>query len=1051
MNKKFYGTLLLGTLLLGSTIVSCKDYDDDIDNLQDQITQLATKADLESKVSALESSLSAAKASAESAVTTATQALADAKAAADKANSASDAADKAAAAVKAAEEALAAAEKKVAAIEEQLAAVETLKADLQAYTEAEIEKLKTQIATDIDALKEEVQGLVGLHYVDLMMSNATPFDLFSGFVSYVKFTPKATDLKYKTLKAKFPELAEIEGTNVLKKGQLNVLVVPANAEMKPEYTYELIDKDQEVAALEISNPVKGLTRASGSEYWNLEVAPTFNEKGKINEVSADAFALRVKEGDVEIYKTDFSFPAMATKYAEDVEITCNSGSRINSNSTTYDYIPLSYDDSEIDLLNDKVFENGTKPAITIENGLDNYYIFEIKDIDNDNFNIEKAGISIEGSTLKVKDLSKVNGSADIFCTVTALGANGSTARKENLWISLSKEVEASVTLASKQIELGNKNTYTLRYSVDSLGLTPSVIADGGWFNVVNEDGKEVAIRKDGADWFNDAKVQLFVTETSSAMTVTGANARKAKFIGFTVDTDKLIPGSYTVKMHVGYGNSQVIGEGELSVVNSGTVIKLIEALCDENGVLQAVGNNIEYDQSDKIYNAIYDVEQAIILKGAKLVEHENEFMIDLDATETSKSWVDPGTKKIKIAVNGIDVNGVEHNDINNTVRNLRLHYNITGTPATSIEAFDFQVMMMSAVYSEDPTQVITVVENKNIYFTATPNANPADNKFDLTSVVTKAVYACGNKAGQEYRLFPTFKDEVAATDPVYLTAYDCQPYQEAREGITTGSLLRPTTTYYTLLTDKDGVWTVFTKAQLKALGLLDADALNKISESANLYLQYNTTNIFTLDEDNKIAFAPGKLKEGKTIMDLHILWNKAYKVKTEDGVSSWAYKEDATQQEKEDAEPFNTLKSTMSFKIYKEGTVVTVPDGSYSATVSKTLTGNGYVQEYISNKGTDKVPAGIDKEREKLIKSVVIKFNDEDLAAKFVKTTSWTDDVLNDTTKDIVEARQDYDSSQLVDNQITLDATITIVDLWGMKMEVPFKVTCKVNPVNPNN
>ena len=37
MNKKFYGTLLLGTLLLGSTIVSCKDYDDDIDNLQSQV------------------------------------------------------------------------------------------------------------------------------------------------------------------------------------------------------------------------------------------------------------------------------------------------------------------------------------------------------------------------------------------------------------------------------------------------------------------------------------------------------------------------------------------------------------------------------------------------------------------------------------------------------------------------------------------------------------------------------------------------------------------------------------------------------------------------------------------------------------------------------------------------------------------------------------------------------------------------------------------------------------------------------------------------------
>ena len=1004
MNKKFYGTLLLGTLLLGSTIVSCKDYDDDIDNLQDQITQLATKADLESKVSALESSLSAAKASAESAVKTATQALADAKAAADKANSASDAAgaaqdaaDKAAAAVKAAEEALAAAEKKVAAIEEQLAAVETLKADLQAYTEAEIEKLKTQIASDIEDLKAEVQGLVGLHYVDLMMSNATPWDFNSANVSYVKFKPKATDLKYKTLKAKFPELADIEGTNVLKKGQLNVLVVPANAEMKPEYTYELINKDQEAVALEVSNPVKGLTRASGSEYWNLEVAPTFDEKGKLNNVDRNEYALRVKEGDVEIYKTDFSFYAWATDNSDPVDIVING-------------TELTFEDSEIDLLNDKVIDNGTKSAITIENGLDNYYIFEIKDYSDSRFDIEKAGISIEGSTLKVKDLSKVDGNAKIKLTVTALGANGSTDREKDIVVDLIKEVEASVTLASKQIELGNKNTYTIRYSVDSLGLTPSVIAKGGSFKIFDEEGTEKATYG----------VKLFATETSTEMVVTDANARKAKFIGFTVpeNNNNLKPGSYTVKMHVGEGNSQVIGEGELEVVNSGAVIKLIEALCDENGVLQAVGTVANG-------KATYDVEKAIILKDATLVQQEAQYMIDLDATETSASWVKSGSKKIEIAVNDDD-----HNDINNTVRNLSLYYRIDNTDASNVEAFDFQVKMMSAIYSEDPTQVITV-ENKNIFFTATPNANPADNKFDLASVVKKAVFACGNKAGQEYLLFPTFKAKTPATDPEYLPAYDHVPYRKANDTISGNS--------YNLLTDKDGVWTVFTKAQLKDLGLLDADALNKIGESANLYLEYSKDNILTLDKDNNMVVALGKLT--KTIKQLQMAWLEINEIITEDGVSSWKQDKDetATDEQKEAAKPFNTLKSTLSFATYKNDTQLQKTDGTF-VTVG-TTTG---VVELISKKRTDEVPAGIDKYRETLIKSVEIKFNDEELAEKFVTTTSWNDTKLA-TEQNTVLARQDYDSSQLVDNQITLDATITIVDVWGMKMEVPFKVTCKVN------
>ena len=40
MNKKLFGTLLLGSLLLGGTFVSCKDYDDDIENLQSQVDAL---------------------------------------------------------------------------------------------------------------------------------------------------------------------------------------------------------------------------------------------------------------------------------------------------------------------------------------------------------------------------------------------------------------------------------------------------------------------------------------------------------------------------------------------------------------------------------------------------------------------------------------------------------------------------------------------------------------------------------------------------------------------------------------------------------------------------------------------------------------------------------------------------------------------------------------------------------------------------------------------------------------------------------------------------
>ena len=150
---------------------------------------------------------------------------------------------------------------------------------------------------------------------------------------------------------------------------------------------------------------------------------------------------------------------------------------------------------------------------------------------------------------------------------------------------------------------------------------------------------------------------------------------------------------------------------------------------------------------------------------------------------------------------------------------------------------------------------------------------------------------------------------------------------------------------------------------------------------------------------------------------------------------------------KEAAKPFNTLKSTLSYKTYKDGTALTNPDGTEDVTVSTTPATANEVPEYISKKGTGAVTAGTikDKSRSELISKVEIKFNDEDLAKKFVTKTSWNDNDLA-TKQNTVVAQQDYDSSQLVDNQITLDATITIKDVWDMKMEVPFKVTCKVNP-----
>ncbi|MCS2699205.1 hypothetical protein NXW27_24560 [Phocaeicola dorei] len=55
MNKKFLSAILFGALMVSSTgtFVSCKDYDDDIDNINKELTDIkATIASLDAAIEA---------------------------------------------------------------------------------------------------------------------------------------------------------------------------------------------------------------------------------------------------------------------------------------------------------------------------------------------------------------------------------------------------------------------------------------------------------------------------------------------------------------------------------------------------------------------------------------------------------------------------------------------------------------------------------------------------------------------------------------------------------------------------------------------------------------------------------------------------------------------------------------------------------------------------------------------------------------------------------------------------------------------------------------
>ena len=140
MNKKYLSVVLFGALLAASagTFTSCKDYDDDIKGLQEQIDKSgSTITDLQTQLTTLKAAADAAQATADAAKT----AAAEAKTATDAAKAAGDQAKAdaatALAAAKAAE--AAAAQAKADAIEEATKQVEALRNSMQAAIDKKLD------------------------------------------------------------------------------------------------------------------------------------------------------------------------------------------------------------------------------------------------------------------------------------------------------------------------------------------------------------------------------------------------------------------------------------------------------------------------------------------------------------------------------------------------------------------------------------------------------------------------------------------------------------------------------------------------------------------------------------------------------------------------------------------------------------------------------------------------------------------------------------------------------------------------------------------------
>ena len=166
MKKKLFFKLfifaVIGALV---TVTSCKDYDDDISNLQDQIDKLATKAELTTQLTTLQSAVTAAQTAATAAQTKADQAATAAQAALDKAKAVGDAAltEAAVKALAKAEADAADAALKTEMLTELASKIAALKTELSTATDAKFTQMQTELnekVAKIAAKAEEALGLI---------------------------------------------------------------------------------------------------------------------------------------------------------------------------------------------------------------------------------------------------------------------------------------------------------------------------------------------------------------------------------------------------------------------------------------------------------------------------------------------------------------------------------------------------------------------------------------------------------------------------------------------------------------------------------------------------------------------------------------------------------------------------------------------------------------------------------------------------------------------------------------------------------------------------
>ena len=772
---------------------------------------------------------------------------------------------------------------------------------------------------------------------------------------------------FKALSEKYPELAGIANKSKVKQGgELPILVNPANVELTDKFDFSLQLARGKVLDIALSNPVKGIaddwkvisggmSRAAKTEdcLWTLDVEPAYDEKDKKYATTEGEEASLVVENEKgTVVKTAFAYHV----YTSTVD------GNISVSGGTVTYAPT------IDLT--AVDAKTKKAGIIYANEYKGKAIVKLRD----QLNIEQYGLSLDGNVLTIANMPANVSSITVKLNVIALGLNGSAIDRD-IDVTVNQDIQVAgglkdknVTLSTKKV--GSEYTQNILWDVADFQFTTAT-QKNAFYNaaktmkvyLLNENGEkpEKATytyykRGDASSNFNQYK--------SDGKTAATSYSDFAKF-GFSLNAATYVPGTYAIVFEATDGAATIVKSEATMIVSNPEAEDIFKLVPDFTtaGVLQVIG-----DYASVPNKVVYNLGDGILVPD--FADNTSVTYIDLD----HKAWVDAMGANTEMGAedwitnNQLNVyqnawkgaNTPDNQYMLNKDRNIRATYKLYGNAENTIN-YDFKVIVKSSVYTKDGSNVTVKAITGNFGKTV-----------DMTSNIS-AVYALGINKGKALTLF----------------------------GNAGGSTQKDVTDYNAPEKDAAGKYVV--DANATPIEIAKADLI-KFGMTVDAYTALKDEKFFLTVANNDVTVG----SETSTLMGWETIMTEVNKYYTYNN-GAWGDKAGLSADEKAARD------ASAKVALFK----------AYNAKLA-----------YATKKVTVTTDA---KEASDEIKSVTFAWDDAKLAEKFVSSVAADGTIANG--KFTAKAENDIQASDLVNGKAELKVNMKVTDKWGMVMTKTYTVT----------